>query len=144
MILAIFFRRASCVLLKHLVKAVGIGVSDFFADFGDVHLSGGEVNLRKLHALLCQILPKGHADVLFKDTADIDLVVIDISECALDACFDMRRGAKVAQKDLKPSWIGRVFLLVRDIQISQQMRQNAVDQVRSVGFYARGHIFCEI
>ena len=117
MILAIFFRGASCVLLKHLVKAVGIGVSDFFADFGDVHLGGGEVNLCKIHALLRQIFPKRHADVLFENAADVDLVVIDVSKRALDACFDMSRSVQVAQKHLKPSWIRRVFLLVREVQI---------------------------
>ena len=83
MILAIFFRRASCVLLKHLVKAVGIGVSDFFADFGDVHLGGGEVNLRKLHAFLRQILPRGYADVFLEYAADVNLVVVDVSQRAL-------------------------------------------------------------
>ena len=92
MVLSIFLRGASRILLKHLVKAVGIGVPDFFTDFGDIHLGGGEVNLRKIHALLRQIFPKCHADVLFENAADVDLVVIDVSQRALDTCLDVRRG----------------------------------------------------
>ena len=144
MVLSIFLRGTACVLLKHLVKAVGIGVSDFFTDFGDVHFGGGEVNLCQLHTLLRQILSDGHTDVLFEDTADVDLVVIDVFQGALYARFDMRGGIEVAQKHLKPSWIGRIFLLVRMVEISKQMRQNTIDKIGLVRLYTRGHIFGEV
>ena len=82
-VLTIFLRGAPGKLLKHLIETVGVRITDLFADFGDVHLGGGKVNLRKLHAFLRQILPGGYADVFLEYAADVNLVVVDVSQRAL-------------------------------------------------------------